>query len=62
MIDIDRHSLSEKQNNVIKVLGAIIDKPEAQTSDIHKETGLSVSTISRVISLLRQKNLLGHYG
>ncbi len=58
MIDIDRHLLTEKQNNVIKVLGAIIDKPEAQTSDIQKETGLSVSTISRVISLLRQRNLL----
>ena len=58
MIDVDRRSLTEKQNNVIKVLGAIIDKPEAQTSDIQKETGLSVSTISRVISLLRQKNLL----
>ncbi len=58
MIDINRHSLSEKQNNVIKVLGAIIDKPEAQTSDIQRETGLSVSTISRVVLLLRQKNLL----
>ena len=58
MIDIDRHSLSEKQNNVMKVLDAIIDKNEAQTSDIQLQSGLSVSTISRVVALLRQKNLL----
>lgn len=58
MIDINRHSLSEKQNNVIKVLSSIIDKQEAQTTDIQKETGLSISTISRVVTLLRQKRLL----
>ena len=58
MIDINRHSLSEKQNNIIKVLGSVIDKQEAQTIDIQKETGLSISTISRVISLLKQKKLL----
>lgn len=51
-------NLTEKQNNIIKVLRVIFDNPEALTSDIKKATGLSVSTISRVINELKQKELI----
>jgi len=54
----ERLNLSERQNNIIKVLTSVYEKPEIQTADIKKATGLSISTISRVLGELKQKELI----
>lgn len=58
MIISAKLKLTEKQKNIIKALSVIFFKPEVLTSDIKKATGLSMSTISRVINELKQKNLI----
>lgn len=58
MIKSAKFNLTEKQKNIVKVLRVIFYKPEVLTCDIKRVTGLSMSTISRVINELKQKELI----
>lgn len=62
MIYINKLKLTEKEKNILTILNAIIEKQEALSSDISEMTGLSISTISRVLGLLKKKNLVIHTG
>ncbi len=58
MININKIQLSEKEQNILSVLNAIMFRKEALSSDISKLTGLSTSTISRVLGILKNKNIV----
>jgi len=62
MIDINKLKLSAKEQNILSILNTIINGGEVSSIDIGKETGLSVSTISRVINLLKNKDIIINIG
>ncbi len=62
MININKLNLSEKEKNILSILNAIINKEEILSSDISLITGLSISTISRVLALLKQKDIVVQTG
>lgn len=62
MININKLDLSAKEQNILSILDCIIDLGETSTVDIAKQTGLSMSTISRVINILKSKNLIVNHG
>lgn len=62
MININKIQLSEKEQNILTILNVIMQKQEALSSDISKLTGLSTSTISRVLGTLKQKNMVVNTG
>jgi len=62
MINISKLEISEKERNILTILNAIIEKQEALSSNIAEMTGLSISTISRVLGILKQKGLVAHTG
>ena len=62
MIEINKLKLTAKEQNILSILNAIINNGEASSVDIGKDTGLSVSTISRVLNLLKSKNVIVNVG
>ncbi len=62
MIDINKLNLSAKEQNILKILNTIINNGEASSIDIGKGTNLSVSTISRVLNLLKNKGIIINVG
>lgn len=62
MININKINLSEKEKNILSILNAIINTNEILSSDISAITGLSISTISRVLALLKQKDIVVQTG
>ena len=62
MIDINKLSLSAKEQNILKILNTIINNVEVSSIDIGKDTNLSVSTISRVLNLLKNKGIIINVG
>lgn len=62
MIDINKLKLSAREQNIAKILNCIVNGEEVSSLDIGKKTGLSVSTISRVLSLLKEKRIIVNVG
>ena len=62
MININKLNLTEKEKNILSILNAIINKDEVLSSDISSMTGLSISTISRVLAVLKKKNIIVQTG
>lgn len=62
MIDINKLKLSAREQNIAKILNCVVNGEEVSSLDIGKETGLSVSTISRVLSLLKEKKIIVNVG
>lgn len=62
MIDINKLKLSAREQNIAKILNCIVNGQEVSSLDIGKQTGLSVSTISRVLSLLKEKKIIVNVG
>lgn len=62
MIDINKLKLSTREQNIARILNCFIHNEEVASLDIGKETGLSVSTISRVLSLLKKKKIIVNCG
>lgn len=62
MININKLELTAKEQNILNILDCIIDMGDTSTVDIAKQTGLSMSTISRVINILKTKGLIVNHG
>lgn len=62
MININKLDLTAKEQNILSILDCIIDMGDTSTVDIAKQTGLSMSTISRVINILKTKSLIVNHG
>lgn len=58
MIHLDNWELSTRQKNVLLILDTIIESEPVCAADISIKTGLSISTISRVLSTLKKLNLI----
>lgn len=57
-ISIDTMKLTEKEQNILLVLDEVIRHEVLSTIELARQTGLSASTISRVLSLLFSRGLL----
>ena len=62
MIDINKIKLSAREQNIAKILNCVVNGEDVSSLDIGKKTGLSVSTISRVLSLLKEKKIIINVG
>lgn len=62
MININKLDLSGKDQNILCILNCIREMGEVSSNDISKKTGLSPSTVSRVIKFLLKKNLVTKKG
>lgn len=62
MININTTDLSTREQNIVKILNCIINREEVSSFDIGKETGLSGSTISRVLNHLKLKGIIINVG
>ena len=58
MIDINKVELSEKDQNILNVLNVILKSLEVLPNDIAQQTGLSASTVSRVLTVLKKKKMI----
>lgn len=54
--------LNEKSQNTINILNCILDKEQISYNEIAVDTKLSLSTISRVIAVLKAKNIIINRG
>lgn len=62
MITIDLLSLSTREQNIARILNCFIGQEGVSSSDISRDTGLSGSTISRVLNHLKEKQIIVNVG
>ena len=62
MININKLELTEKEQNILNILNAILSSNEIAPNDIAQQTGLSPSTLSRVLNRLKKKKLIVDIG
>ena len=62
LIRIDSLSLSTREQNIARILNCFIDQEGVSSSDISRDTGLSGATISRVLNLLKEKEIIINVG
>lgn len=62
LIKINSLSLSTREQNIARILNCFIDQEGVSSSDISRDTGLSGSTISRVLNHLKEKEIIVYVG
>lgn len=62
MIKIDLATLTMREQNTAKILDCFIGQEGISSADISQSTGLSGATISRVLNLLKAKNIVINVG
>ena len=62
LITIDLLSLSTREQNIARILNCFIGQEGVSSSDISRDTGLSGSTISRVLNHLKTKEIIVNVG
>ena len=62
MININKLELTEKEQNILNILNAILASEEISPNDIAQQTGLSPSTLSRVLNKLKKKKMIMDVG
>lgn len=62
LITIDLLSLSTREQNIARILNCFIGQEGVSSSDISRDTGLSGSTISRVLNHLKAKEIIINVG
>ncbi len=62
MININKLELTEKEQNILNILNAILSSKEIAPNDIAQQTGLSPSTLSRVLNQLKKKRIIVDIG
>ena len=58
MIDFDLTNLSEREKNTLMVLDYVAEYGPTSAIDTAKKTGLSTATVSRVLGVLKSKNII----